>query len=93
MAASFAFIRDAKNRDRVVKIIAAATGCSDAIAAQTLDLFFRPGRDVLPRRGEIDLAALQEVIAMMTEAGLLKPPLPQAQGFVDLQYLQAAGAQ
>jgi ABC-type nitrate/sulfonate/bicarbonate transport system substrate-binding protein len=93
MARSFAFIGDAKNRDAVAKIIADATGCSDAIAAQTLDLFFQPGRDVLPKRGEIDLAALQQLIAMMAEAGLLKPPLPQAQRFVDLQYLHAAGVQ
>jgi hypothetical protein len=30
---------------------------------------------------------------MMAEAGLLKPPLPSAQRFVDLQYLRAAGLQ
>jgi hypothetical protein len=58
-----------------------------------LDLFLQPGQDVLPARGEIDLAALQQVIAMMAEAGLLKPPLPQAERFVDLDYLRAAGVQ
>ena len=93
MAAAFGFIRDPANRDRVSKIIAATTGCSDTIAGQTLDLFFQPGRDVLPERGEIDLPALQQVIAMMGGAGLLKPPLPPAQRFVDLQYLHAAGVQ
>lgn len=93
MAATFQFIREPANREKVVKIIAETTGCSDAIAAQTLDLFFAPGRDVLPQRGEINLKALQQVIAMMGEGGLLKPPLPLAQRFVDLQYLQAAGVQ
>jgi ABC-type nitrate/sulfonate/bicarbonate transport system substrate-binding protein len=93
MAATFQFIRDPSNRDRVIKIIVETTGCSDAIAAQTLDLFFAPGRDVLPQRGEINLKALQQVITMMGEAGLLKPSLPPAQRFVDLQYLQAAGVQ
>ena len=63
-----------------------------AIAAQTLDLFNEPGH-VLPKRGEIDLKGLQQVIAMMAEAGLLKPPLPQAERFVDLQYLKEAGVQ
>jgi hypothetical protein len=29
----------------------------------------------------------------MAEAGELKPPLPQPERFVDLQYLQAAGLQ
>ncbi len=93
MAAAFAFIRAPENRDRVVKLVAETLGCPDAIAAQTLDLFLQPGRDVLPVRGEIDLAALNEVIAMMAEAGLLKPPLPQAARFVDLHYLRAAGLQ
>jgi ABC-type nitrate/sulfonate/bicarbonate transport system substrate-binding protein len=93
MAAAFRFIRDPANRDRVIKVIADTTGCSDAIAGQTLDLFLQGGRDVLPERGEIDLQALQQVIAMMAGAGLLKPPLPSAQRFVDLEYLHAAGLQ
>lgn len=93
LAAAFGFIRAPENRDRVVKLVAETLGCSDAIAAQTLDLFLQPGGDVLPARGEIDLAALQQVIAMMAEAGLLKPPLPQAARFVDLDYLRAAGVQ
>lgn len=93
MAAAFQFIRDPANRDSVIKIIAETTDCSDAVAAQTLDLFLAPGREVLPRRGEINLKALQQTIAMMGEAGLLKPPLPPAQRFVDLQYLHEAGVQ
>lgn len=93
MADSFQFIRDQANRRQVISIIAASTGCSDVIAAQTLDLFLQRGSNVLPRRGEIDLKGLQQVIAMMAEASLLKPPLPKPERFVDLQYLQAAGVQ
>jgi ABC-type nitrate/sulfonate/bicarbonate transport system substrate-binding protein len=93
MAAAFRFIRDPAHRDAVLNIIAETTGCSDTIAGQTLDLFFQPGRDVLPQRGEISLQALQQVISMMGEAGLLEPPLPLAQRFADLQYLRAAGIQ
>jgi ABC-type nitrate/sulfonate/bicarbonate transport system substrate-binding protein len=93
LAAAFAFIRAPENRERVVKLVAETLGCSDAIAGETLDLFLQPGRDVLPARGEIDLAALNEVIAMMAGAGLLKPPLPQAARFVDLRYLRAASLQ
>jgi ABC-type nitrate/sulfonate/bicarbonate transport system substrate-binding protein len=93
MADAFVFIRDPANRGKVIADIVATIGCSDAIAAQTLDLFNAPGRAVLPKHGEIDLKGLQQVIAMMAEAGLLKPPLPQAERFVDLQYLKAAGVQ
>jgi ABC-type nitrate/sulfonate/bicarbonate transport system substrate-binding protein len=93
MAATFQFIRDPANRDGVIKIIAETADCSNTIAAQTLDLFFAPGRDVLPQHGEINLKALQQAIVMMGEGGLLKPPLPPARRFIDLQYLQAAGVQ
>lgn len=93
MADAFAFIRNVSNRGKAVADIVATIGCSDAIAGQTLDLFNEPGRRVLPKRGEIDLTGLHQVIAMMAQAGLLKPPLPRAERFVDLQYLQAAGIQ
>ena len=93
MADAFAFIRDPADRGKVIADIVATIGCSATIAGQTLDLYEVPGRDVLPKRGEIDLTGLQQVIAMMAEEGLLKPPLPQAKRFVDLQYLHAAGIQ
>ena len=93
MAAAFRFIHDRANRDRVIRIIAATTGSSEAIASQTLELFFQPERNVLPERAEIDLNRLQQVITMMGEAGQLKTPLPRAERFVDFQYLRAAGVQ
>jgi ABC-type nitrate/sulfonate/bicarbonate transport system substrate-binding protein len=93
LAAAFGFIRDPANRDRVVKTIVDSTGASALIAGQTLDLFFAPERGVLPRRGEIELKGLDEVIALMGEAGNLRAPLPSAGRFVDAQYLHAAGVQ
>jgi ABC-type nitrate/sulfonate/bicarbonate transport system substrate-binding protein len=89
IGSAFAFIRDPGNRSRVVKTITETSGASENVAAQTLDLILQ--HDALPKSGEISIASLNEVIAMMAGAGLLKPPLPQAQSFVDLQYLQAAG--
>jgi ABC-type nitrate/sulfonate/bicarbonate transport system substrate-binding protein len=93
MSAASDFIRDPKNRDQVIKIVAETTGTSGDIAGKTLDLFFQPGRHVLPDHGAIDLNGLQQVIAMMGEAGLIGKPPPQASRFVDLQYLRAAGVQ
>ena len=93
LGASFGFIRDPANRDHVVKTVVETTGVSPAIAGKTLDLFFQPERGVLPRHAEIDLEGLKEVIALMGEAGNLKPPLPSAERFVDTQYLRAAGLQ
>jgi ABC-type nitrate/sulfonate/bicarbonate transport system substrate-binding protein len=87
------FIRDPKNRDRVIKVIEETTSASGEIAGKTLDLFSQPGRHVLPDHATIDMNGLQQVIAMMGEAGLIKKPPPQAARFVDLQYLRAAGIQ
>jgi ABC-type nitrate/sulfonate/bicarbonate transport system substrate-binding protein len=93
LAAAFKFIRDGTNRDRVVQTVMRSTNSSEAIAQQTLALFFEPERGVLPRQGEIDLNGLAQVIAMLGEAGALKPPLPPPERFVDLQYLRQAGVE
>jgi NitT/TauT family transport system substrate-binding protein len=91
LAAAFTFIRDGNNRDAVVHTVMQSTNASEAIARQTLTLFFEPERGVLPKRGEIDRAGLAQVIALMGEADTLKPPLPEPERFVDDAYLQAAG--
>jgi ABC-type nitrate/sulfonate/bicarbonate transport system substrate-binding protein len=93
LASSFKFIRDPANRKAVAKTIVETTGSSEAIAEQTLALYFEPERKVLPRQGELNLNGLTQVIAFMAEAGTIKAPLPLAKRFVDLQYLEAAGLQ
>jgi ABC-type nitrate/sulfonate/bicarbonate transport system substrate-binding protein len=93
IAASFRFIRDPARRDEVVKAMVAVTGSSEAIARQTLSLYFEPERGVLPKQAEINLAGLQQVIAFMAEGGAIKPPLPAPDRFVDLQYLRAVGVE
>jgi len=92
LASAFKFIRNPANREHVIKTIVETTGFSAVIAGQTLDLYFQPERGVLPQHGEIDLKGLQQVIALLGEVGTLKPPLPAAERFVDLQYLRAATA-
>jgi len=93
LSAAFAFIRDPANRGSVARTVMQSTNVPEAIAQRTLSLFFEPERGVLPRRGEIDLKGLAQVIAMMGEAGTIKPPLPSPERFVDVQYLHAAGVQ
>jgi hypothetical protein len=90
-AASFRFMRDPTNRDEVVKMVVDTTGSSEAIARQTLSLYFDPDRGVVPKQAEIDMKGFNQVVQVMAEAGELKPPLPAADRFVDLQYLRATG--
>jgi ABC-type nitrate/sulfonate/bicarbonate transport system substrate-binding protein len=93
LGAAFSFIREAANREEVVKAIVDLTGSSEAIARQTLALYFEPDKGVMPKRAEINLEGLAQVIAFMGEGGVIVPPLPAPERFVDLQYLRAAGAQ
>jgi len=69
-----------------------STNASEAIAQQTLALFFDPETRAFSRsKLEINLKGLAQVIAMMGEVGAIKAPLPSPERFVDLQYLRAAG--
>ena len=89
LGAAFATIRDPARRDAVVKAIVEITGVPAAVAERVLELYAE--KKTLPRRGEIDLKGLAQVIAFMGEAGQLKAPLPDPERFVDLRYLRLAG--
>ncbi|MEO6163040.1 MAG: ABC transporter substrate-binding protein [Candidatus Binatia bacterium] len=93
LAAAYRYVRDPANRDEVVRVVIDSTGSSEEIARQTLALYFDPDRGVVPKQGEIDIKGFAQVIQVMAEAGELAPPLPQAERFIDLQYLKAAGLQ
>jgi ABC-type nitrate/sulfonate/bicarbonate transport system substrate-binding protein len=93
LADAFRFIHNSAHRDDAVNAIVALTGATDDIARATLKLYLDPDRGVLPRQAEIDLDGLAQVIAFIGEGGIIKPPLPAPEQFVDLQYLRAAGAQ
>ena len=93
LAASYRYMRQPANRDDVVRVAVDTTGSPEEIIRQTLALYFEPDRGVVPKQGEIDVKGFNEVIRVMGEAGELKPPLPSAERFIDLQYLKAAGLQ
>lgn len=88
---AFRIIRDAGKRDAVVRAIADTSGAPPEVARQILTLFFEPERGVMPKRGEISLSGLSQVIAFMGESGALKSPLPPPERFADPQFLKAAG--
>jgi ABC-type nitrate/sulfonate/bicarbonate transport system substrate-binding protein len=91
LSSAFKFIRDPARRGEVLKTIVDTTGFSQANAELTLALYFEPDRRVLPKAGEISIRGMEQAIALMGESGAIKAPLPAAERFVDLQYLQAAG--
>jgi len=90
---AYRFMRDAENRDEVTTILAETTGASPQIARQMLSFYYEPDRGVMPRQAEISIPGVAKVIELLGITGALKPPLPAAERFLDLQYLQAAGLQ
>lgn len=90
---AYSFIANPANRDETVKIISDTTGATADVARRMLAFYYEPYRGVMPKHGEISMAGMNEVIELLGETGDLQPPLPSAEKFVDLQYLQAAGLQ
>jgi ABC-type nitrate/sulfonate/bicarbonate transport system substrate-binding protein len=92
-AASYQFMNDAKNHDEVLNIVKQSLKIPEESARQVFAPYAEPARNVLPRRGELDLQAFDRVLALMGEAGVIPTPVAPATRFVDLQFLKAAGIQ
>jgi ABC-type nitrate/sulfonate/bicarbonate transport system substrate-binding protein len=90
---TFRYLRDPANRDDVTNTIAEITGAGEQVARAVLALYYQPDRGVMPKQGEINMAGMTEVIALLGASGQIAKPLPPVERFVDLQYLQAAGLQ
>jgi ABC-type nitrate/sulfonate/bicarbonate transport system substrate-binding protein len=88
MRDSFKYIRDPANRAELVTSMKDWWRSSDDSAEMTLDLFFKPEKNVLPMEGEINMKGVEQVMKFLVEGGVLKEPLPPAETFVDLRYLQ-----
>jgi ABC-type nitrate/sulfonate/bicarbonate transport system substrate-binding protein len=93
MASGYAFMNDARNRDEMVAIVKETGKLPDDVAREIYAPYLEPGKNVLPRKGEISLPAMSRVVALMAEVGAIPAPVPTAERFVDLQYLKAAGIQ
>jgi ABC-type nitrate/sulfonate/bicarbonate transport system substrate-binding protein len=92
-AAAYQFMNDAKNHNEVRNIVKESLKLSDDTARQIFAPYTQPDKNVLPRRGELDLAAFDRVLALMGDAGVIPTPVAPASRFVDLQFLKAAGIQ
>jgi ABC-type nitrate/sulfonate/bicarbonate transport system substrate-binding protein len=92
-AAAYQFMNDPKNHDEVRNIVKESLKISDDTARQIFAPYTQPDKNVLPKRGELDLAAFDRVLALMGQAGVIPTPVAPAARFIDLQYLKAAGIQ
>jgi ABC-type nitrate/sulfonate/bicarbonate transport system substrate-binding protein len=91
LGGAYAFMRDPANRAQVAGLAAESTGAPIDVIRAVLAFYYEPDRGMMPRHGEISMAGVAKVIELLGASGELKPPLPAAERFVDLQYLKAAG--
>ncbi len=92
-AASYEYMNDSKNRGDVTNTVKESLKVSDEIAREIFAPYLEPDKNVLPKRGELDLKAFNQVLQLMGEGGVIPTPVPAAERFIDLRYLQAAGIQ
>jgi ABC-type nitrate/sulfonate/bicarbonate transport system substrate-binding protein len=92
-AAAYEFINNPKNRGEVTTLIMEYLKLSEDAAREIFAPYLEPDKNVLPKRGELDLKAFNRVLALMGEAKVVPTPVPPAERFIDLQYLQAARIQ
>jgi ABC-type nitrate/sulfonate/bicarbonate transport system substrate-binding protein len=93
MGHAYRYVGDPKNKEEIIKLGASVTQSTEDISRKTYSLYYEPYSGVLPKQGEISLQGFQKVIELMDGAGTLNQPLPNAERFIDLQFLQAAGLQ
>jgi len=91
--ASYEFMNDPKNRGEVTSLVKDSLKVSDEIAREIFAPYLEPGKNVLPKRGELSLNAFNRVLTLMGEAGVIATPVPSAERFIDLRYLKATGIQ
>ena len=92
-AASYEFINDFRNRSEVTNMIKDSLKISDDMTREIFAPYLESARNVLPKKGELDLTAFNRVLALMGDAGVIPTPVPPAERFIDLRYLKAAGIQ
>ncbi len=92
-AAGYSYMADQANREDVIAIIARTTDATPDVARAAMAFFYDPDRGVMPKHSEINMAGVSKVIELLGLSGQLPAPLPAAEKFIDLEYLQKAGLQ
>lgn len=83
------WFQDAVNKDEFMQLLSADTknnkGRAEALYRQSLS----PNLGITPR-SRIDMEGIRTVLELREVAGLMKPPLPKAEKYVDERYYQRA---
>ena len=83
------WLQDGKNKDEVVQLLLGEAKNNRARAEAMYAAALSPTMGFTPR-SRIDLDGIRTVIELREIAGLMKPPVPQAEKYVDERYYQKA---
>jgi ABC-type nitrate/sulfonate/bicarbonate transport system substrate-binding protein len=83
------WLQDAKNKDEAVQLLLAETKNNRGRAAAMYAQALSPTMGLTPRSG-IDMEGIRTVIELREIAGLMKPPVPKAEKYVDEHFYQKA---
>jgi ABC-type nitrate/sulfonate/bicarbonate transport system substrate-binding protein len=83
------WLQDAKNKDEAVQLLLGETKNNKARAESMYNLTLSPTMGLTPR-SRIDLEGIRTVIELREVAGLMKPPVPKPEKYVDEKFYKKA---
>lgn len=83
------WVMDRKDKEEVIKLLLAENKNSQARAEEMYEESVSPRFGFMPR-SRIDMEGIRAVLQMRETAGLMKPPLPKAEKYVDDRFYKKA---
>jgi ABC-type nitrate/sulfonate/bicarbonate transport system substrate-binding protein len=84
------WLRDPKNKEDVIRVLARETKIEDRHARRMYDLHYGPDAAAVPKDGELDLVGYQALLSDMVDRGQIGPAVPAPEKYVDQAYWQEA---
>jgi ABC-type nitrate/sulfonate/bicarbonate transport system substrate-binding protein len=80
---------EAKNKDDAIALLLAENKNNPARAEEAYEESVSPRFGLMPR-ARIDMEGIRSVLELRAAAGLMKPPVPKAEKYVDARYYEKA---
>jgi ABC-type nitrate/sulfonate/bicarbonate transport system substrate-binding protein len=84
------FLHDPSNKEAVIQILAREAKIDDRYARGVYELYYGPDAMGKQKDGKPDLVGYQVMLNDMVDRGLLEPPAPRPEKFVDSAYWEKA---
>ena len=86
----FRFLHDPSNREAVIQLLGREAKINEHYARRIYELYFGPDAIPVEKDGKPDLVGYQVMLNDMVDRGLINPPPPSPEKFVDQTYWEEA---